>query len=148
VQNEQTNPVFAWHAHPAKERRNGAIAAIAIILGIAAAAWLSFGIAWGIAAAIILVLALNRFFFPSRFEIDEDGITARYPLRKQRFRWTELRRFVHDEHGGYLSRRAQRSGLDAYSGMHVLFGQQRQGVIERIRQHVHPAGDGGRSCPS
>ncbi len=90
---------------------------------------------------VVLVFALNRFFFRSRFEIDADGITARFPLRKQRVRWADTRRFVVDDNGGFLSSRVKRSRLDAWQGLHVLFGRQREPVIESIRAHL-AGGDG------
>src|SRR5688572_2056883 len=106
---------FSWEAHPARERRGGAIGALVVIAAMTAAAYFSFGAAWAARWAVVLIIALNRFFFPSRFVIDEQGITAKYPLRKQRFRWNDLRRFVHDKNGGYLSTRARSSRFDAFS---------------------------------
>ena len=96
---------------------------------------------WGVLGAGIMLAALNRFFFPSHFEIDGEGITAEYPLRRLRLSWKDLRRFCHDRHGGYLSTRARRSWLDGYRGMHVLFGARRDAVIEQIRAHL-PEGGG------
>ncbi|MFQ5653776.1 MAG: PH domain-containing protein, partial [Planctomycetota bacterium] len=87
-----------------------------------------------LALAALLVLALNRFYFPSRFRIDDEGITARYTLRRQRCRWSEVRRFRHDERGAWLTPRSRPSRLDAYRGMHILFGRHREEVIERIRR--------------
>jgi hypothetical protein len=137
---------FTWHAHPARERTSRAVAGAGVIVLLAAVVFVlmdadpnastAAAIAWSILSAVVLVLALNRFFFRSRFTIDAEGITARYPLRKQRFQWADLRRFVHDEYGGFLSTRAARSWLDAYRGMHLLFGEHRRTVIERIRAHL------------
>ena len=117
-----------------------AMAAGLIILAAAAMVWASFGVAWGLASAIVLVLALHRFFFPSRFSIDDEGIGARYLLRHQRLRWRDVRRLLHDEHGAYLSTRVRPSRLDAYVGMHILFGQHRDEVIRRIRERMTIAG--------
>jgi len=90
----------------------------------------------GVVAMLVLLVALNRFFFPSRFEIDDEGITAHYLLSSQRLEWAGLRRFLHDENGGYLSTRARRSRLDAWKGMHILFGDERDRVISLIRERL------------
>ncbi len=127
---------FSWQAHPARERVGGALAGVGVIAAVGGAVYLSFGGGWSSLSVIVLVGALNRFFFPSRFTIDPDGITARYPLRNQRFRWGDLRRWAVDRHGCYLSTRARRSRLDAYRGMHVLFGRHREAVLEGIRDHL------------
>jgi hypothetical protein len=128
---------FTWQAHPARERRGAAVTGSLIIVATAAAILFSFqSYAWSAIAIVVLVAALNRFYFRSRFRIDPDGITARYPLRSQHCRWADVRRFLVDEHGGYLSTRSRRSWLDAYRGLHILFGRKRPEVIERIRAHL------------
>ena len=124
---------FTWQAHPARERIGTAVLALSLIGAFAGVVLLSFqSVVWAVAACLVLLVALNRFFFPSRFVINADGITARYLLRTQQIRWDDIRRFVQDDRGGYISTRAKRSWLDAYRGMHILFGTNREAVIERI----------------
>ncbi len=133
---------FSWHAHPARERLAPSLVVLAVISAMAVLCGVMMqSLWWGVFAAVLLLLALNRFFFASRFAIDEQGITARYPLRRMRLRWKDLRRYVHDGSGAYLSTRAKRSWMDGYHGMHILFGGQRESVIERIRAHM-PEGVG------
>ena len=113
-----------------------------IVAAFAAAVWVAFGSGtWAVFSAVVLVATLNRFYFRRRFDIDAEGITARFPLRTKRFRWADTRRFIVDANGGFLSPRAKRSRLDAWQGLHVLFGRQREPVIERIRAHL-AGGDG------
>ena len=128
---------FSWCAHPAWERLGPAIAGLVIVAAFAAAVWVAFGsVAWAAFSAIVLVATLNRFYFRSHFDIDADGITARFPLRTKRCRWSDVRRFVVDANGGFLSPRAKQTRLDAWQGLHILFGSDREPVIERIRSHV------------
>ena len=122
---------------PARERTGPAVLGLMIVAGVTAAVWVASGsLAWPVFSAAVLLAALNRFYLRSRFEIDADGITARFPLRKQRIRWADTRRFVVDDNGGFLSSRLKRSRLDAWQGLHVLFGSHRETVITRIRAHV------------
>ena len=141
---------FQWRAHPARERPGQAALGLALILAVAGSMLLGFrhgalavslgeSVALAIASAIVLLATQNRFFLPSSFAVDDEGITARYPLRSQRMKWSDLRRFVHDQNGGYLSTRGVRSRLDAYTGMHILFGTQRTVVIDNIRAHMQAA---------
>ncbi len=133
---------FSWTAHPARERIGPAIVGLVIVVAFAAAVWVASGsVTWAVFSVVILVGALNRFYFRSRFDIDADGITARFPLRTKRFRWADVRRFVVDDNGGFLSPSAKRTRLDAWQGLHVLFGSQRDPVIEHIRSHL-AGGDG------
>lgn len=130
---------YTWMAHPARQNPGRAAMGGALILAITGAAGFSFGPWWAALSAIVLTLSLNRFFFPSRFVIDDRAITARYPLRSVSMRWVDVRRFVVDVNGGYLSTRTRRSWLDAYRGMHLVFGDDRERAIAMIRAHVHCA---------
>ena len=134
---EDLDTDFTWQAHPARERVGAAALAIGLIGAFAGAVGLSFqSPVWAAVALLVLLAALNRFFFPSRFVINADGISARYLLRTQQLNWHNVRRFVQDDRGGYISTRAKRSWLDAYRGMHILFGTQRETVIKRIRARL------------
>ena len=66
--------------------------------------------------------------------MDADGITADYPFGRKRLLWMELRRFGHGAHGGFLSTRGRPSRMER--GMHVLFGDQRDSIVERIRARL------------
>lgn len=132
---------YRWTAHPARQHRGkaacagGAIVMLAMGVHVAAGPGL-WALPAALAAAIAITLSLNRFFFPSRFTIDDEGITGRYPLRTLRRHWADLHRFVTDRHGGFLSTRPRPSRLDVFSGMHLLFGVDREAAVQRIREHL------------
>jgi len=134
---EPPGDILEWRVFPAAERFGAALVTLAVIAAFASlAALLMESPVWGLLAGALLLLALNRFFLPSRFRIDEAGITARYPHARQYLSWADVRRFRHDERGGYLSSRARSSLLDAFQGMHVQFGSDAPLVVARIRRHL------------
>jgi len=137
---EQVSPPrtapLAWRAHPARHRPGAAGLAGLAVAAVALASAAMGGVFWGLVALIVLPLSLSRFFFPSRFLIDSDGVTATYLLGTGRLAWPEIRRFCYDRHGLYLSTRSRRSRLDAYRGLHLLFGAHREEVLRRVRAAV------------
>jgi len=140
VSTPRTEPL-SWRACPARQRPAAALLAGLAIAAVALACAALGGVFWGILAVVVLLVSLNRFFFPSRFVIDSEGVTATYLLGTQRFAWSEIRRFSCDRHGLYLSTRSRRSRLDAYRGLHLLFGGRREEVLCRIRASLAPKGD-------
>ena len=131
---------LSWKAHPFRERSLAGTITTLLILALAAAIYFSMGsLAWSILAFVVLVLALNRFYFPSRFVIDHEGITARYLLSRKRYEWSSIRRFLWDRRGAYLSTRGRRSWFDAYSGLTVLFGPHEVKIMKLIRRHMDEA---------
>ena len=133
-----------WTAHPLRERPGRAMLAIAAVLVCGLMVATSFqnpltGMLTGGGAMVVLLLSLNRFFLPSSFAIDEEGISAAWPLKRQRMAWTALHGFAHDAEGGYLSKAVCPSRWDILlrgNGMHVLFGTHGASIINRIRNHM------------
>jgi len=134
-------PAKAWRVHPARERPGRAFAAGVAVAGVALAVPFSARSSLGaLLAALWLLVQLRHFFLPSWFAIDDQGITARDPLGRKRYRWRDVRRFVTDRHGGYLSTRARHSRLDAVRGMHLLFGPDRSEIEAAIRLGMERGG--------
>ena len=132
---------LSWRAHPARERPVAALLAVGVIGATVLACAALASIVWGLLAAVVLVVSLNRFFWPSRFTIDQDGVMARYAFRRQTLHWSEVRRFCHDRYGIYLSTRSRRSRLDPYRGMHLLFGSSRQQVLRVVEARLAANGE-------
>lgn len=133
-------PELVWRAHPLRERLLAGSFTSLLILGLAFAVSLTMeSPIWGILSAVVLVLALYRFYFPSSFEIDSDGISARYLFSRKRYEWARVRRFLWDHRGAYLSTRGRSSRMDAFNGLTVLFGTHRAEVMKLIRRHMDEA---------
>jgi hypothetical protein len=77
---------YEWTAHPLREHPAKAVLAIVLVLacgvlvGLIVDAPTVGPIAAG-GAILFLFIALNRFFLPSRYRMDEHGIAVRYPPR-------------------------------------------------------------------
>jgi hypothetical protein len=132
---EQATATFSWSVHPMRERPPLALAAILIITLAATLCGALAGPLYSLLAVLLLIAALNRFFFPSKFTLDDHGLTAEHPWRTTRIAWSEVRRFNHDRHGGYLSRRKNASRWDAYRGVHILFGANGEEAVREIDAH-------------
>ncbi|MCH2136881.1 MAG: hypothetical protein MK101_09915 [Phycisphaerales bacterium] len=136
--------MLQWTAHPLRQHRARGVLAIAVIIGCGLMVATSFktpltGLLVAGGAMAVLLLTLNRFFLPSRFAIDDEGISAAWPLKRQRLCWADLRRFAHDDEGGFLSTRANPTRwqlLRSVGGMHVLFGPRPAVVIQAIKRRL------------
>ena len=135
---------LSWSAHPLRERPKRALAGFVIIVALAALAAIEMGhAAWGGFAAALLVAFLNEFFFPSRFAIDADGVTARYPLRQQRLAWDQVRRVDVGARGGFLGTRGKAGAYDR-RGVHLWFAASpdvRERIIARLRDAARTVGE-------
>lgn len=126
-----------WTSHPVREQPLKAFLVSVVIMICAQLVGMSVpNLLGGVLAAVgsmaFLFLMLNRFYLPSRYRLDENGIAVRYPIGTRSMRWRDIQRFPHDESGGYLSSR-QRGGAFDSRGMSVLFAGQGKEIIPRIQ---------------
>ena len=134
---DKANVILAWTAHPARAHLGRAIAALVVValvgMGVALTAgdWLP-----GLLGGMLLLASMQRFFFPSSFAIDEEGITAKHLLTSKRLLWRDVRRIASDAHGGYLSTRATPNWTDTYRGVHVVFGDEREQAVAAIHAQM------------
>ena len=140
---------IVWRSHPARERP-GAAAAVCLVTGALAglAAELMGHIGWGAFAALVMAVALHRFFLPTEYRIDEDGVGARSLLSRCRLRWEEIRRFAHDERGGLISPRARPTLLPGARDIPLQFSGNRDNVVAAVRAGMarHRAAAETASC--
>ena len=134
---DPSSDILTWRVHPALERPLAAGFAVAVI---AAIAWLAADLmqhpGWAAFAALVLLAALHRFFLPSEYRLDDEGVTLRQPWRTQHYRWSQIRRFEHGCRGGFLSSRACGSVLDLFRGIPLLFDDRRELIVAGIRRHL------------
>lgn len=114
---------MTWTAWPAAERPLRTLGLALVDLALATLASLIGGDAWwGATALLLLLVSQNRWFLPSVFRADDDGVEAGYPLRRRALRWRDARLVVLDPMGGWMSdrpsggRRGRGRGLDLYWG--------------------------------
>ncbi len=130
-----TTNQLKWRAHPARSRPMAAIATLCVVVAIAVlCAFAGGNFWWGVGGGLIMILALNRFFFPSRFSIDEEEITASYLLRTDRIQFKHIRRIARDDRCIYFSTRSVATRWDAFRGVHALFGDHREEVLGLVEQ--------------
>jgi hypothetical protein len=135
---DSTKERLIWRVHPFRERYCAACSAVSVLLAMAwLAAELMQSLWWAVIAFLLLAASLKSFFLPSEFQIDDDGVTVRSLFKVSRLRWLEIRRFLHDKHGGFLSTRSKSSFFDSFRGIHLLFGENREAVIDRISRHMN-----------
>ena len=139
--------ILEWSVHPLRERPGRAVGTCLIILACGLLVSVAVGdptggVLAGGAAILFLVLMLNRFFLPSYYRMDAVGIAVRYPIGTRSLRWADLRRFPHNESGGYLSTR-ERGGLFDSRGISVLFADRGAEIVPRIKAAMDRAGEDG-----
>ncbi len=139
---------YQWRVHPAREQKSKAVAAALVVLALlgCAAALLRD---WVLvpAMALFLVGSLGQFFFPTRYLLDDEGISALSLLHDRRLAWRDLAQCECGERAAWLRPR-RRSWWPGRGGLRVDFptinSSAARRALEECRQRQ--AGDAaGRS---
>jgi hypothetical protein len=129
-----------WRIWPARQRPLTAIVLIAgaLVLGILVSRGTEDKVL-GIAAPVFVLASLSSFLLPTEFRLTREAIEVK-SLGVVRSRpWSEMRRFEEDRSGVFLSPFEKRSWLDAYRGVRLDPGGNRDQVVAFVKGRLAPA---------
>lgn len=142
-ENDPTSPDseegFAWSVHPARERPGRTVLVSLVILLVGRFVQVETGLlVAGVGAMLVLILVLQRFFFPSRYRIDTKGLSEAGVWGCRQVRWVDVCLAEIGAHGAWISELPKRHWREGRRGVHVLFGRQRERVIAALAEHLPP----------
>ena len=127
-----------WESHPLR-REKPAKSMLLVALIVASAAAAAFGFEhwfYGVFSLGALTVSLSRYFFPTRYALDGEGIGSEHLGLKQRRSWAEFRRVEEHRDGIFLCPSVRPGRLDSFRGVFLRFNQNRTEVVRFVRCHV------------
>ncbi|MBN1754715.1 hypothetical protein JW877_00740 [bacterium] len=95
------------------------IAIVVIILtGIASVIFMN-SLYFGFFAMLLLTFGCGRFFFPTTFKLDEEGVTETYLGINKQQPWSYFKRFVEKDNGVFLSPFEKPHWLNRYRAWYI-----------------------------
>jgi hypothetical protein len=134
---ESPGGALTWTAWPARQRPLAAAVLVgsAIVLGVLVAHGTQDRVL-GVATPLFILVSLSSFLMPTTYRLTEDAVEVR-SLGVARVRpWTEMRRMTVDQTGIFLSPFEKRSWLEAYRGVRLLFGGNRDQVVAFVEARL------------
>lgn len=121
--------MLSWRYHPAaKDKTKTALAASVILAFGFFVLWYSQSIIFAFLAALILTASLGVFFFPTKYTLNEDGLTVEFLGTKQLKKWSGFVRAEPEKNGIFLSPFARKSFLEHYRGIFVRYDGNKEEV--------------------
>ena len=90
----------------------------------------------GVALTAVLIASIATFLFPSKFTLDPSGVTAKYPLRKKFYEWSQIRRLKVFQHSAYMFKRRKPSNLDGWTGLTLFFNANRDEIVTHLDHYL------------
>lgn len=127
----------AWSVWPARTRPLAAAVLLggAAVLGVLVARGTGDRLL-GFAAPLFVLLSVSSFLLPTRYRLTRDAVEVRSMGVVRARPWSEMKRFEEDEAGLFLSPFEKRSWLDAYRGVRLALGGNRDQVVAFVQARV------------
>ena len=136
---------LSWTAHPARRRpRDLALVAAALLLTTGAVLSSLRSPFLAALAAVIIVVSIASFLFPTRYRLSERGVEERRLGVRRARSWNDLRRLEVGPGAALVSPFTRRSWLDRHRGLLLLFdGADRDAVVAELRRRMGENADHG-----
>ena len=124
-----------WQSHPVVDDYPRSIMAVAIIAAVCFAVYAAFqSVGYVLLSVVVLGASLSRYFLPTDYELDDQGISVRFLGKRRRTAWDEFHRYDRHKDGLFLSPFEERSRLDSFRGTFLRFRRNAEevtGFVER-----------------
>ncbi len=132
------NDILCWRAWSAARRPTVAIVVAIFLLGLVIAVHIAYRNAiYPVMTFIVLAGAVCPYYLPTRFTVDQEGITVSSLLGKRKKLWRSLKAYFPDGDGGVLvSPLVRRSLLSMARGIYLPYANNRDRLLDYLRQHL------------
>ena len=126
-----------WVSHPLREEPVAKSVALAVvILGVSLIVGMSFQSgAFAFVALALLVVAMARYFFATRYVLDEAGVGISHLGVRRHYAWAQFRRVARHPNGVFLSTFAKPHRLDPFRGQ-FLRATNPDEICHVVRQYI------------
>ena len=137
AESQAAPPSLRWRSWPLAESWSAAILVAVGLLGAGAAVrWATAATHLALLAMAALAVALWRFFLPTSFELNAEGVSQWLFGRRRRIPWRDIRRYQVCSSGVLLLPQADACPLDAYRGLYLPWGKHRPEVLAHVHYYL------------
>ena len=129
-----------WTVHPLlQESRFKSTSLIAIISILSVTVGSSFeGTGWGFLTFAVLTAAMSRYFLPTRYTLNDQGVTISHLGNRKHLPWAGFHRAVPQPDGVFLSPFNSPHRLDTFRGCFIRFRDNQNEVLNVVQNHIPP----------
>ena len=131
----KAEPILAWKVHLVREHpAKMLLIAPVLVFSLVVCYVFTHSPVFMAVTFILLASSLADFLFPIRYEITERGASSKTLLGRNAVEWKRVKKYYLDDRGIKLSTLPRPGRLEAYRGLHLRFGDNRDQVIEAVRR--------------
>ncbi len=126
-----------WSCHPVKRRPLFSAGITLLVLLIIVMVYnTTQSVFFGLLAFIIMFLSLAKFYFPTQYLLNDQGVTVRTTTQTMTKKWSDFRSFYGDKNGILLSPIAEPSRLENFRGQFIMFNNNKDEVTAFVKSRI------------
>ncbi|HAH87480.1 MAG TPA: hypothetical protein DCL60_08935 [Armatimonadetes bacterium] len=133
-------PVMEWRVHLLREDPKKLLVVVPVVLASLFASYVFFGSPiFAVVVVFLFASSLCEYLFPVYYRLTREGACMRTLTGRNFVPWTRVKRYYLDECGIKLSTLPSAGRLEAYRGVYLRFGGNRDevaGAVRRLRDEV------------
>lgn len=128
---------LAWRIHPVKRKPMlSAVVTLAILLFSFLVFVSTESTFMTVLSLAILFGSLAKFYWPTSFTLTEKEIVVKTTMQTLRKEWSLYRSYWPDKNGVLLSPFAEKSRLENFRGLYLIFGENKDDVIAFVKERI------------
>jgi hypothetical protein len=134
---DQPSPAsLSWRIFRAQETPVRTLIVTLFVIVVIVIALLYYGPIMGFVALLVLFLALNSYYLPTTYTLNEKGMTTDKLLFHYTRGWKEFRSYVRTSGGVVVSPFRNWTYLDNFRGIHLLLPHDPKPVLDYLAQRL------------
>ncbi len=130
-------PLLEWTVHPVKRRPLVSVAVSAFIVIVVALVRITTDSqAFAVLALVVMAASLAKFYFPTKYRLDQNGVTVKTTTQTLVKEWKLYRSCYPDKNGILLSPFASTSRLENFRGIYLMFQENSEAVTAYCKERI------------
>lgn len=131
------NASLEWSVHPISNNPAKSVFLIIFLILICSLVVVTFASIWlGFLSALLLVGSLRKFFIITHYKLGSENVEVKTPFGRVSKPWNAFKSFYPDNIGVLLSPFPNKSWLENYRGIYLLFNNNSEQVVAFIKQKI------------
>jgi hypothetical protein len=125
-----------WTIHPAKENKKKTILSLVFIGALLVYVFIFWGLIWGTIGLIFMFIALQPYYFPTRYELTDECAQVKTIFATQKRKLTDFKKVYVGKNGVLLSPFKRKTFLNNFRGIFLFLPPERDEILKFLKDRI------------
>jgi hypothetical protein len=127
---------MTWTVHPAKENTTKTVISLVFISVLLLYVFIFWGLVWGALGLVFLFVALQSYYFPTRYELTDEQVLVKGIFVSQKRKLAEFKKIYVGKNGVLLSPFKHKTFLNNFRGIFLFLPRERDKIVAFLKERM------------